>query len=123
MPTFASVRVIAIFQSTRPVWGATSLIEKVPLCFAISIHAPRVGRDQRSVHFVIQRHISIHAPRVGRDLYAGYVSAWCSQISIHAPRVGRDPGAEVFYIDLAGISIHAPRVGRDLLRLLVEMAL
>ncbi len=33
------------FQSTRPVWGATSIRIAVLLRSAISIHAPRVGRD------------------------------------------------------------------------------
>ena len=34
-----------LFQSTRPVWGATGLVIRVPDHTAISIHAPRVGRD------------------------------------------------------------------------------
>ena len=33
------------FQSTRPVWGATSLVLIVEIATSISIHAPRVGRD------------------------------------------------------------------------------
>ena len=80
---------------------------------AISIHAPRVGRDLVGPGGGSQRsQISIHAPRVGRDLskYIGHMSsinfnprapcgarrrAWRSDrqrpaISIHAPRVGRD---------------------------------
>ena len=36
-----------LFQSTRPVWGATSNSARQHYGFAISIHAPRVGRDQR----------------------------------------------------------------------------
>ena len=57
------------FQSTRPVWGATTGVLLHDVDVTISIHAPRVGRD-RSCH---QEHwpqlISIHAPRVGRDSY------------------------------------------------------
>ena len=34
------------FQSTRPVWGATTSAEKTTEGTEISIHAPRVGRDQ-----------------------------------------------------------------------------
>ena len=34
------------FQSTRPVWGATEEMPAVEEMFEISIHAPRVGRDQ-----------------------------------------------------------------------------
>ena len=33
------------FQSTRPVWGATISYLRVRLFSAVSIHAPRVGRD------------------------------------------------------------------------------
>ena len=35
----------ALFQSTRPVWGATAIIGFVCSLVIISIHAPRVGRD------------------------------------------------------------------------------
>ena len=34
-----------IFQSTRPVWGATIVKHHTRHVIAISIHAPRVGRD------------------------------------------------------------------------------
>ena len=36
------------FQSTRPVWGATRLRHVRLLRCVISIHAPRVGRDQHT---------------------------------------------------------------------------
>ena len=36
---------LGIFQSTRPVWGATSRVLIVAIAVSISIHAPRVGRD------------------------------------------------------------------------------
>ena len=79
-----------IFQSTRPVWGATHVF-MIPICtIRISIHAPRMGRDidlifigssaphfnprapygARLRHFLIyynHKKISIHAPRMGRD--------------------------------------------------------
>ena len=57
-----------LFQSTRPVWGATSTKTSDGGTTYISIHAPRVGRDVMLPFFapsVIL--ISIHAPRVGRD--------------------------------------------------------
>ena len=56
---------------------------------AISIHAPRVGRDHKRnlVHPV--QVISIHAPRVGRD-HQVREQVLRRYISIHAPRVGRD---------------------------------
>ena len=34
-----------LFQSTRPVRGATQLIGKTAAAYTISIHAPRAGRD------------------------------------------------------------------------------
>ena len=101
------------FQSTRPVWGATAAARDYRDFVDISIHAPRVGRDE----LLVVEHpdavgISIHAPRVGRDDCAGrrrrsavrfqstrpvwgatgsvLCAFWCGYISIHAPRVGRD---------------------------------
>ena len=35
-----------VFQSTLPVWGATSRREKAIEASRISIHAPRVGSDR-----------------------------------------------------------------------------
>ena len=124
-----------VFQSTRPVWGATNTAPARRAASPISIHAPRVGRDRRAVsvnnpgiHFNPRapcgarlKHppgkrdsseISIHAPRVGRD---GSCTGCGTQflISIHAPRVGRD-AASSSRRPSRPISIHAPRVGRDL---------
>ena len=39
---------ITIFQSTRPVQGATVQIQRIVGAIYISIHAPRAGRDRRS---------------------------------------------------------------------------
>ena len=55
------------FQSTRPVWGATAGADGNGGAAGISIHAPRVGRDQLVESVCIGKIISIHAPRVGRD--------------------------------------------------------
>ena len=43
-----------IFQSTRPVWGATREIRRMVRREKISIHAPRVGRDVRSVLEIVR---------------------------------------------------------------------
>ena len=56
-----------VFQSTRPVWGATLYTFLFFPLVVISIHAPRVGRDNASADEYHQTTISIHAPRVGRD--------------------------------------------------------
>ena len=78
------------FQSTRPVWGATLVEIHIAFAIAISIHAPRVGRDGDQLIVPLNVIISIHAPRVGRDDVQRQGSAVCRDISIHAPRVGRD---------------------------------
>ena len=39
--------VLQRFQSTRPVWGATLPLRPIHQQGAVSIHAPRVGRDRR----------------------------------------------------------------------------
>ena len=126
----------SIFQSTRPVWGATAIRGARARAEAISIHAPRVGRDKgRGENLVVTLDISIHAPRVGRDCgrhhtddrakrfqstrpvwgatRARLTSECRRRISIHAPRVGRDARWRVPACGTSWISIHAPRVGRD----------
>jgi len=57
---------------------------------SVSIHAPRVGRDQQAVGALGVKYVSIHAPRVGRDMYGLYIEHAYRVVSIHAPRVGRD---------------------------------
>ena len=123
------------FQSTLPVWGATSNLQQLYQAAGISIHAPRVGSDDDRfvVHGLLK--ISIHAPRVGSDtrgpmisiLFARFQSTlpvWgatpspirgslSAVISIHAPRVGSDGGQQE-QRGVTHISIHAPRVGSDL---------
>ena len=79
-----------IFQSTRPVWGATDIKCARLMVLPISIHAPRVGRDHYCATAREYYAISIHAPRVGRDLRKRDFRDIVSAISIHAPRVGRD---------------------------------
>ena len=56
-----------MFQSTRPVWGATTREAENIGVPSVSIHAPRVGRDQRRISEIPYIMVSIHAPRVGRD--------------------------------------------------------
>ena len=40
---------LKVFQSTHPVWGATVGLQGLPLGLGISIHAPRVGCDSKSI--------------------------------------------------------------------------
>ena len=100
------------FQSTHPVWGATVDVVSGTCLVGISIHAPRVGCDSKSVAARNLHEISIHAPRVGCDGILSQGSAIVG-ISIHAPRVGCDLAALVLLGEHTRISIHAPRVGCD----------
>ena len=124
----------AIFQSTRPVRGATGERSHEPGQGHISIHAPRAGRDHLEGNRPEGWTISIHAPRAGRDhLEGNRPEGWT--ISIHAPRAGRDKltglvqGSNIIFQSMRPvrgatpifprcgvdrlISIHAPRAGRD----------
>ena len=80
----------AKFQSTRPVWGATMVKDALDEYEDISIHAPRVGRDRESIsRLETLSHFNPRAPCGARQKY------WMARtkrisISIHAPRVGRD---------------------------------
>ena len=125
----------SIFQSTRPVWGATAIRGARARAEAISIHAPRVGRDKgRGENLVVTLDISIHAPRVGRDCGRHHTDDRAKRFQSTRPVWGAtwdqitDMAAAVFqstrpvwgatmvchhYHRSLLISIHAPRVGRD----------
>ena len=102
------------FQSTRPVWGATFAQQLLTFKAAISIHAPRVGRDltpQTALAYMLD--ISIHAPRVGRDAVYDYLHD--KQVEFQSTRpVWGATQAVAHHGQLFDISIHAPRVGRDM---------
>ena len=79
----------------------------------ISIHAPRVGGDQRGVPGVPDvGQISIHAPRVGGDVPLRALFHPQSDFNPRPPCGGRrvTTGHGASHRD---ISIHAPRVGGD----------
>ena len=63
---------LLMFQSTRPVWGATYDRYNAAYLVKVSIHAPRVGRDQDAKEWINTYWVSIHAPRVGRDSKRGH---------------------------------------------------
>ena len=101
-----------LFQSTRPVWGATvTCCANHPIITLFQSTRPVWGATLKRRLLDGRTFISIHAPRVGRDPEAAAAHK-DEQISIHAPRVGRDHGNE-YGVREYPISIHAPRVGRD----------
>ena len=79
-----------MFQSTRPARGATAANYTLAYSWAVSIHAPRAGRDLDAFKL--------------DDMDLG--------VSIHAPRAGRDDDSRDAFLNLL-VSIHAPRAGRD----------
>ena len=124
-----------VFQSTRPVWGATRDYAAAATDREISIHAPRMGRDFVCRHAVFgRRDFNPRAPygarqRAGQKpgpffTFQSTRPVWGATrgrqaeaatpdgISIHAPRMGRDRGGKPARCFLQ-ISIHAPRMGRD----------
>ena len=56
-----------MFQSTRPVKGATLALLLAGETTTVSIHAPREGRDGGVTAGERPAEVSIHAPREGRD--------------------------------------------------------
>ena len=101
------------FQSTRPVRGATTNNAN-PTCYrAISIHAPRTGRDLLDdINISWMIYFNPRAPCGARPTMRLAMPA-TSNISIHAPRAGRDRERHPHGRRLQWISIHAPRAGRD----------
>ena len=96
------------FQSTRPVWGATPEKAQYKASDIISIHAPRVGRDEH------ERRRKLRNPRFqstrpvwGATLSWKYAAISC-MISIHAPRVGRDSVVGTRHLDSGNFNPRAP---------------
>ena len=133
MPSLSSR---AVFQSTRPVWGATHSPASDPGCARISIHAPRVGRDSsfrrcpctaaafqstRPVwgatradgwrRYVLQ-HFNPRAPCGARRRGRLAAHAGMANFNPRAP-CGARLGPALSLSPSLLISIHAPRVGRD----------
>ena len=124
-----------IFQSTRPMRGATLFPSSCRKWGNISIHAPHAGRDSkivvsistitnfnprapcgarpgRSGGFGSDGRISIHAPHAGRDYMKRQMIIIVCYFNPRAPCGARrwisENQAESVYI-----SIHAPHAGRD----------
>ena len=123
-----------VFQSTLPVWGATRIPLSAVFRGRISIHAPRVGSDDKALLERVVIPISIHAPRVGSDRPKGYVSPPSVEFQSTLPVWGATrPAFQQMIADafqstlpvwgatlqlritggVKNISIHAPRVGSD----------
>ena len=112
---------ITIFQSTRPVWGAT-VKPSLPSPSRYTYFNPRApyGARQRGAKTENTDNISIHAPRMGRD-YRLYTSTpYISRFQSTRPVWGATLCICVA-VEIQAISIHAPRMGRDVASDLYEL--
>ena len=83
---------ICLFQSTRPLRGATCLEGIINLLGRISIHAPLAGRDSPSIRMTsAPSYFNPRAPCGARHFDGDALHVWMC-ISIHAPLAGRDCG-------------------------------
>ena len=81
---------IASFQLTLPVWGATSFVRIQRLLWLISTHAPRVGSDLSIlVQITLKHYFNSRSPCGERLRHAAKIPR-SHIISTHAPRVGSD---------------------------------
>ena len=101
------------FQSTLPVWGATSRHAPRKLYPSISIHAPRVGSDRgrtpASKRLVV---FQSTLPVWGATLIAALVSSGSRKFQSTLPVWGATLD-KCIVLSIVLISIHAPRVGSD----------
>ena len=100
------------FQSTRPVWGATPPLGQKNNLRSISIHTPRVGRDTQGCGILVQTaNFNPHAPCVARQ---GSPMLPYSPLEFQSTRPvwGATVAVKGVAVD-RHISIHTPRVGRD----------
>ena len=81
-----------LFQSTRPLRGATSLSALCPPPPGISIHAPLAGRDAGLYQEGAGGAISIHAPLAGRDYFCTGMSWQDRHFNPRAPCGARHHG-------------------------------
>ena len=82
-----------LFQSTLPVWGATSFFTSSITLFAISIHAPRVGSDTGQLIDTV--HIANFNPRspCGERLFTSEIYISESKFQSTLPVWGATPCA------------------------------
>ena len=103
---------MALFQSTLPVGGATSFCQYGYAAKTISIHAPRGGSDFYDIiHAVFDIYFNPRSPWGERQVSDGF----CNEEKIFQstlPVGGATEGA-CYHQSARNISIHAPRGGSD----------
>ena len=102
-----SASTFCLFQSTRPMRGATTRAPLPLQACHVSIHAPHAGRDDRLSSTRREEKVSIHAPHAGRDNRLEYeICGW--GVSIHAPHAGRDTKRALGAIHRGSFNPRAP---------------
>ena len=108
----------SLFQSTRPVRGATQrTFRSVDASACFNPRAPCGARLMSAISDVAISMFQSTRPMRGATgiIFAREV---CPIVSIHAPHAGRDRDGSIAGSE-GGVSIHAPRAGRDLHRRMV----
>ena len=77
-----------VFQSTRPLRGATLSVGSADSSPCVSIHAPLAGRDAENGEKIRRHAVSIHAPLAGRDLSASPAASSCKKFQSTRPLRG-----------------------------------
>ena len=96
-----------LFQSTRPMRGATPDSNRFPTVAGVSIHAPHAGRDYHHQEDQGGKRVSIHAPHAGRDSICS-CQRMIEGVSIHAPHAGRDRALFGKILPVIGFNPRAP---------------
>ena len=104
--------VLVKFQSTRPMRGATIFLEVLCMTFYISIHAPHAGRDLLVISFLpTSLYFNPRAPCGAR---LSFMRKLIMKVSFQSTRPMRGATTESAWIpETTYISIHAPHAGRD----------
>ena len=107
--TAVDFRGIAKFQSTRPMRGATPAVWATITASRISIHAPHAGRDPHNIGAgrIKGVYFNPRAPCGARPVVDPIPHTF-SPISIHAPHAGRDLLFPDFCIDCQYFNPRAP---------------
>ena len=91
------------FQSTLPGWGATCRKIENRYYDRISIHAPRMGSDNRPWRCPPCLPISIHAPRMGSDRSGTDEPVYMGQFQSTLPGWGATAKMDIFAHDMGKI--------------------
>ena len=99
------------FQSTRPVWGETTVYVGGASIDEFQSTRPVWGETKIKAKGGFLTHISIHSPRVGRDTEIIADNVEAVDFNPLAPCGARHNWLAIH--EAEKISIHSPRVGRD----------